>query len=189
MKNFKRENLLFSLCGLNCGLCPMNLNQYCPGCGGGEGNQSCSIAKCSLQRGKIEYCFQCKNYPCEKYDNIDAFDSFITHQHRKKDMEKLRKLGADLYSAEQQRKKVLLNYLLSTYNDGRKKTLFCVAVNLLEIDDLENIISELDKNTFHLSLKEKAAYAANLLQEAAEAKNIVLKLRKNNLQGECLRII
>ena len=141
MKNFKRENLLFSLCGLNCGLCPMNLNQYCPGCGGGEGNQFCSIAKCSLQHGMVEYCFQCENYFCEKYDNIDEFDSFITHQHRKQDTEKCKKLGIRLYSAEQQRKKVLLNHLLNAYNDGRKKTLFCVAVNLLELEDLENIIS------------------------------------------------
>lgn len=141
MKDFKRENLLFSLCGLNCGLCPMNLNQYCPGCGGGEGNQSCSIAKCSLQHGMVEYCFQCENYFCEKYDNIDEFDSFITHQHRKQDTEKCKKLGIRLYSAEQQRKKVLLNHLLNAYNDGRKKTLFCVAVNLLELEDLENIIS------------------------------------------------
>ena len=117
MKNFKRENLLFSLCGLNCGLCPMNLSQYCPGCGGGEGNQSCSIAKCSLQHGNVEYCFQCENYPCEKYNNIDEFDSFITHQHQKQDIEKFRGLGIELYSKEQQRKKVLLNHLLNTYND------------------------------------------------------------------------
>ena len=178
MKNFRRENLLFSLCGLNCGLCPMNLNQYCPGCGGGEGNQSCSIAKCSLQHGNIEYCFQCESYPCERYNTIDEFDSFITHQHRRQDMQKSKKIGADLYAAEQQRKKVLLNHLLNTYNDGRKKTLFCVAVNLLEIDDLENVINELDENTLNLSLKEKAAYAASLLQEAAMQNNIVLKLRK-----------
>lgn len=178
MKNFKRGNLLFSLCGLNCGLCPMNLNQYCPGCGGGEGNQSCSIAKCSLQHGKVEYCFQCASYPCEKYDNIDEFDSFITHQHRRQDMEKIKKLGIRLYSEELQRKKVLLNHLQNTYNDGRKKTLFCVAVNLLELDDLENIINELDKNTLNLSLKEKAAYAASLFQKTAKQNNIVLKLRK-----------
>lgn len=189
MKNFKRENLLFSLCGLNCGLCPMNLNQYCPGCGGGEGNQSCSIAKCSLQHGRVEYCYQCENYPCEKYDNIDAFDSFITHQHQKQDMKKFRQLGISLYSAKQQRKKVLLNHLLNTYNDGRKKTLFCIAVNLLEIDDLENIINELDKNTLNLSLKEKAAYAASLLQRISVNKNIILRLRKkgmNNKANACL---
>lgn len=178
MKNFKRENLMFSLCGLNCSLCPMNLNQYCPGCGGGEGNQSCSIAKCSLQHGKIEYCFQCENYPCEKYENIDKFDSFITHQHQKRDMEKFRELGIEPYTAEQQRKKVLLNHLLNTYNDGRKKTLFCVAVNLLELDGIENIINELDKNTRNLSLKEKAAYAASLLQKTAANKDITVKLHK-----------
>ncbi len=178
MKNFKRENLMFSLCGLNCGLCPMNLNQYCPGCGGGEGNQSCSIAKCSLQHGNIEYCFQCENYPCERYENIDKYDSFITHQHQKQDMEKIKGLGIELYSAEQQRKKVLLNHLLNTYNDGRKKTLFCVAVNLLELDELENIINELDVNTSALALKERAAHAVRLLQEAAGKKGIALKLRK-----------
>ena len=178
MKDFKREDLSFSLCGLNCGLCPMNLNQYCPGCGGGEGNQTCSIAKCSLQHGRVEYCFQCENYPCEMYDKVDEFDSFITHQHQKRDMEKFRELGTEVYSAEQQRKKVLLNHLLNTYNDGRKKTLFCVAVNLLELEDLENIISELDGNTSDFAVKEKAAYAAGLLEEVAKRENILLKLRK-----------
>ena len=91
---------------------------------------------------------------------------------------KFRGLGIELYSAEQQRKKVLLNHLLNTYNDGRKKTLFCVAVNLLELEDLEIIISELDKNTSNLTLKEKSTHAARLLQEAAKQNNMVLKLHK-----------
>ncbi len=30
MKGFNRPNQLFSLCGLNCGLCPMFLNKNCP---------------------------------------------------------------------------------------------------------------------------------------------------------------
>ena len=132
MKNFKRTDLLFSLCGLNCGLCPMNLNKYCPGCCGGEGNQSCSLARCSLQHGKVEYCFQCENYPCPKYEHIDEFDSFITHQHQKLDIQKFIEQGAEAYSSVQQNKRILLNHLLNSYNDGRKKTLFCVAVNLLE---------------------------------------------------------
>lgn len=45
MKGFKRNNQLLSLCGLNCGLCPMHIDGYCPGCGGGAGNQSCRIAR------------------------------------------------------------------------------------------------------------------------------------------------
>ena len=42
MKGFERKNQLFSLCGLNCGLCPMRLGNYCGGCG--NGNQSLNIA-------------------------------------------------------------------------------------------------------------------------------------------------
>lgn len=178
MEQFKRDNRFFSLCGLNCSLCPMHLNQSCPGCGGGAGNQPGSIAKCSLQHGKVEYCFQCPRYPCEKYDTIDAFDSFITHKHQKQDIEKCKKIGTERYSAEQQRKGILLDHLLSTYNNGRKKTLFCIAVNLLELEDLEAILSELDGTTANLTLKEKADHAASLFQEAAKEKNIVLKLRK-----------
>ena len=69
MKGFKRENQLLSLCGLNCGLCPMFFGKYCGGCG--KGNQSCAIAKCSLEHGKVEYCYECEQYPCEKYLNIE----------------------------------------------------------------------------------------------------------------------
>lgn len=84
MKGFERKNQLFSLCGLNCGLCPMFLGKHCGGCG--NGNQSCGIAKCSLEHGKIEYCYECESYPCEKYRYIDKYDSFITHKRQKADL-------------------------------------------------------------------------------------------------------
>ena len=180
MKGFNRPNQLFSLCGLNCGLCPMFLNKNCPGCGGGEGNQSCKIARCSMEHGGVEYCFQCSEYPCEKYDHIDDFDSFITHRNRKSDMEKAKRFGIDAYNAEQAEKTKILEIFLSGYNDGRKKTLFCVAVNLLELQDLQAVLNEInhkpDMDT--LTLKEKSAFVAGLLQDAAAAKNIDLKLHK-----------
>lgn len=56
----------------------MFLGKHCGGCG--NGNQSCTIAKCSLGQEGIEYCYQCKHYPCEKYKQIDVYDSFITHR-------------------------------------------------------------------------------------------------------------
>ena len=73
MKGFVRNNQYLSLCGLNCKLCPMNLAGHCSGCG--VDNQSCKIAKCSIEHGKIEYCFQCTSFPCDKYAHIDDFDS------------------------------------------------------------------------------------------------------------------
>ena len=33
MKDFARDETRFSLCGLNCLLCPMRTGGYCPGCG------------------------------------------------------------------------------------------------------------------------------------------------------------
>ena len=180
MKGFNRPNQLFSLCGLNCGLCPMFLNQYCPGCGGGEGNQSCKIARCSMEHGGVEYCFQCSQYPCEKYDHIDDFDSFITTRRQKADLEKARQMGIEAYNTEQIEKARILDVLLSGYNDGRKKTLFCLAVNLLELQELQAVLREVacrsDMET--LTLKEKSAFVASLLQDAASHREIDLKLHK-----------
>lgn len=180
MKGFNRSNHLLSLCGLNCGLCPMHIGNYCPGCGGGAGNQGCKIARCSLEHGSVEYCFQCGDYPCEKYIDIDKFDSFISHKNQKADLEKAKTLGIDTYNREQTEKKDILDTLLAHYNDGRHKTLYSVAVNLLELDDLRKIMRNIEGN---ISLndstsKEKAAHAAKLIEESAKKNNIVLKLRK-----------
>lgn len=180
MKDYTRSDLLFSLCGLNCGLCPMHLGGHCPGCGGGEGNQSCKIARCSLQHVKPEYCSRCQEFPCEKYENIDEFDSFVTHQNQKKDLEKQQKIGAEEYRAEQEEKIRILEWLLQTCNDGRKKTFFCVAVNLLELEDVRNVMGQIksDGKFGELSLKERAAYVTGQFQKAADTQGIVLKLRK-----------
>ena len=107
MKGFERKNQLSSLCGLNYGLCPMLLGNYCGGCG--TGNQSCRIAKCSLEHGRIEYCYECEQYPCEKYQHIDEYDSFITHRRQKADLERARSIGIERYNLEQQ-EKIQKNY-------------------------------------------------------------------------------
>ena len=139
LKDFKREDLSFSLCGLNCRLCPMFLYHYCPGCGGGEGNQACGAAKCSLQHGKLEYCHLCGEFPCERYDRIDEYDSFITHRNRRKDMERFQKIGSEAYHSEQVQKAEILSFLLKNYNDGRRKSFFCLAVNLLDLEDIKAV--------------------------------------------------
>ncbi len=180
MKNFRRRYPLFSLCGLNCGLCSMHLDNYCPGCGGGDGNQSCAIARCSQQHGGIEYCYLCDEYPCKKYDGIDEFDSFITHRNQLRDIEKVKKIGIDSYQYELSEKTEILKYLLVNYNDGRRKSFFCLAVNLLELQDLKFVVEQIAAETEsnNLALKGKAALAANLIQTMASRRNIVLKLNK-----------
>ena len=97
MKGFVREHTEFSLCGLNCLLCSMQVGDYCPGCGGGPGNQSCTIARCSLDKGGYAFCSQCPTYPCAQYDEFDAADSFVPHSRRSADLARARELGPDAY--------------------------------------------------------------------------------------------
>jgi len=53
MKEYKREYPLFSLCGLNCGLCPKyhtNGESKCPGCGGTDftlKHPPCKVIRCN----------------------------------------------------------------------------------------------------------------------------------------------
>lgn len=177
MNGFERKNQLLSLCGLNCGLCPMLLGNYCGGCG--NGNQSCKIAKCSLAYG-VEYCYECRQYPCEKYQHMDEYDSFITHRRQKADLEKAKRIGIEQYNLEQQEKIQILSYLLSNYNDGRRKNFFCLAVNLFELSEIQEAVKQIQSNDELPSLPFKAQclYVAEVFQKMADKRNIKLKLIK-----------
>ena len=158
----------------------MLLGNHCGGCG--NGNQSCKIAKCSLEHEGIEYCYECRQYPCEKYQHIDEYDSFITHRRRKGDLEKARSIGIEQYNLEQQKKTQILSYLLSNYNDGRRKNFFCVAVNLLDLSEIKEAIGQIQSNDElpSLPLKEQSLYAAEVFQKIADRRNIKLKLMKKS---------
>lgn len=180
LKNFSRADPLFSLCGLNCGLCIMYIGKYCPGCGGGEGNQSCSIARCSLNHDGVEYCVLCREYPCEKYDGIEVLDSFIVHRNQKNDLEKMKSIGLEAYQAELHEKMNILELLLSDYNDGRRKSFYCLAVNLLELHDLKSVMEDIEAEMElkHLTVGEKAKIAVKFFEAMAGRRNIHLKLQK-----------
>ncbi len=176
LKGFERKNQLLSLCGLNCGLCPMLLGNHCGGCG--NGNQSCRIARCSLEHGTVEYCFECEQYPCETYQRIDEYDSFITHRRQKADLERARSIGIEQYNLEQREKIQILSHLLSHYNDGRRKNFFCVAVNLLELSELREAMEQIRSNNelASLSFKEQCSYVAGVFQKIADRKELKLQL-------------
>jgi hypothetical protein len=179
MSDFHRGDPLLSLCGLNCGLCPMQIGRYCPGCGDGEGNQPCAILRCAAKSGNVEYCFLCGKYPCARYTGADGYDSFITHQHQLTDFARAQQIGLPAYRAEQTEKADLLQQLLAGYNDGRRKTLYCLAVNLLELPALRAVMAQVQAETAagDMSGKQKAALAAERLQAAATAQGVTLKLR------------
>ena len=180
MKDFIRAETRFSLCGLNCSLCPMYLGEYCPGCGGGKGNQSCAIARCSLAHGKIQFCWDCPEYPCPRYENFDEFDSFVPHRTRRQDISLARELGVDIYLIQLEEKRAILNTLWKHCDDGRHKSFFITAVYLLPLEDLQNALATLQSRSEWTdpSAKKRSTAAASLLQALADRRGLHLRLNK-----------
>jgi hypothetical protein len=153
----------------------------CPGCGGEnfyESRPKCGVISCLKKHGDYEYCFMCGEYICEKYEKDSAkCDSFITHKNMRKDFIKARDIGIEAYKVELDEKMEILERLLNGYNDGRKKSLYCLSVNLLDIEDLRSCMERLHKEVpVTATVKEKALTAVNLLEEKARVNGIELKL-------------
>ena len=179
-----RDYPQFSACGLNCGLCPRYYTDgqsRCPGCAGegfSEVHPPCGILSCCERKG-LAYCFLCQEFPCKKYDGVDQSDSFITHKNQFKDLEKAKQLGMEAYQAELDEKMEILEHLLENYDDGRRKGLFCIAVNLLELKDVRTVKDRIAAEAGpEVPLKTRAATAARLFEEMAVEREISLKLRK-----------
>jgi len=133
---------------------------------------------CSLRKG-LEYCFLCDEFPCKKYDGADQTDSFITHKNQFRDIEKAKQMGIAAYEDELNLKIKMLEELLENYDDGRRKGLFCIAVNLLELKDVSFVMKQIKEETTSLAeLKEKAKVAARLFEARAAELGIELRLRK-----------
>ena len=180
MKNYRREHPETALCGLNCIFCPIhNMKDGCPGCGGGEGHQSCPKVRCAVERNVKEFCFECEDFPCEKYDGAGEGDSFITSMNIFSSMNFVRDNGIEVYKRTLYSKKAVLDKFLEKYNDGRKKTLFCTAANLLDEDSYREAYEKAEAVTDeNMSLKERAAAAESILRDTADKKGISLKLRR-----------
>lgn len=181
---FEREDDLFSLCGLNCGLCPLFIRKKCPGCRAGSPCATvCDFAPCSVEHGDLTYCFECEEYPCEKYNGVDEHDSMISHKNQIRDMFKAKRIGIEKYHEEQLAKKGILDKLLNEYDDGHRDVFFCLAVNLLELEDLNSILSEVDMRSEKMSLNDKSDYMKMLLLDCGRKRNIELKLRQDGYYG------
>lgn len=185
MKGFTRTETGFSLCGLNCALCSMHLGEYCPGCGGGAGNQSCAMARCSLEHGGVPFCWECPEYPCHRYEGFDDGDSFVPHRNRQQNINQAQELGLEAYLAQLEEKRAILEELLAHYNDGRRKTLFNTAVYLLSLEELRSAMAALNSRPelAGQTVKERALAAVELLQNAADRRGISLKLNKKPKKG------
>jgi hypothetical protein len=133
---------------------------------------------CNARHDKVEYCFQCGEYPCAKYSEPAAADSFISYRNVKTDMAAA---GRDLegYLADLRKKLRCLEKLINDYDDGRSKGLYCRAANLLPLPELASCISsaESDCGRENWDIKQRANFMRSLLESKAEILGIDLSLR------------
>lgn len=184
-QDYRRPYPLLSVCGLNCGLCPRfhtEGSSRCPGCCGEHflsKRPSCGVISCSRRKGDIEYCFLCDEYPCSRYENAQCVDSFISHRNMLSDFQRAKEIGIEAYRSDLDEKVAILRCLLTEYNDGRRKSFYCQAVNLLALRDLREIMERIAAETApEATAKEKAVQAVVLLQERADSDGIDLTLLK-----------
>ena len=180
MNEYKREYPLFSLCGLNCGLCPRfhtEGSSRCPGCGGREfhlKHPACAVITCNKKHDNVEFCFQCSSYPCDRYKKENNKDSFITYKNVDKDM-KAASGNLKEYKKILEEKVRILELLIKNYNDGRKKNLYCLAVNLLPVSKLREIMGKIKNEK---DIKDKINLIVDQINKKADECNVVLALRK-----------
>jgi len=100
------------------------------------------------------------------------------HRNQKKDLEKMKRIGLEAYQKELHEKMNVLDLLLSDYNDGRRKSFYCLAVNLLEIDDLKSVMEDIESEvgSNQVTISEKAKIAVKIFETMADRRNIHLKL-------------
>ena len=109
----------------------------------------------------------------------------MPHRNRQQDISQARELGLDVHLTQLEEKRAILDELLAHYNDGRRKTFFNTAVYLLPLEDLRSAMAALDSRPelSEQTVKERAVTAVGLLQDAADRRNISLKLNKKPKKG------
>ena len=95
------------------------------------------------------------------------------------DFEKAKTGGIEQYTRDLTEKIDILELLLNTYNDGRRKAFYCNAVNLLPLPDLREIMDIIKGRIagYDIPLKEKIEEIVRLMEARTADNNIQLKLR------------
>lgn len=174
-------------CGLSCRLCPAYYRETksrCPGCKSEyRMGAACTFINCAVKKKKIEFCGFCEeNKTCAKWqkhkDMGKRLDSIVSYQKLEDNIAFIEKHGILEFEQQQKTRGKLLRAILGEFNEGRSKSFYCVAATLLEIGELEAVLEEAKKKAQELDVKAKSEVMHLLLEEIANKKNYLLKLRK-----------
>ncbi len=107
----------------------------------------CPFITCAVKKRRIEFCWQCtENGVCERWKKHREAgkqrDSFKCYQKLEVDISFILKHGVVEFEKQQKIREHLLKEMLREINDGRSKSCYCVAATVLEISELQDILTK-----------------------------------------------
>ena len=183
----KISHIDIGVCGLSCRLCPAYYRETKSKCEGCKSEYrmgaACPFHNCGVKKKGIEFCGFCnENTSCRRWGKFREMgkqhDSIVCYQKLEDNIGFIQKNGIEEFEKQQNAREKLVRSMLSEFNDGRSKTIYCIAATILEIRDLEDVLAEARERSMGLDVKAKSEVMHSLLNKIAENKNYLLKLRK-----------
>ncbi len=144
---------------------------------------ACSFVNCAIKKKGLEFCWDCHDFQnCQRLKNHAEYaqlhDTFTCYQKIRDNVASIRKNGIEAFEEEQRTRENLLRQMLADFNNGRLKTLYCIAATVFEIGELREVLHVAAQKATGMKLAEKAELMHFLLNEVAQKKGYTLKLRK-----------
>ncbi len=177
-------------CGLDCGLCPRYHtagSSKCPGCAGPDFEQkhpACGFVTCCVKQKHLETCAQCPDRAsCERVSRVMEVakqgDSFISYRPLPANYAFIQRYGIEEFARQEMAKIELLSHLLKHYDEGRSKTFYCIASQLIPLDSLKVAVAEAEAQIREsANIKEKSRLVRGAISHQADTLGIDLRLRK-----------
>ena len=181
------EMSLIGCCGLYCGLCPRFQSEApgrCLGCKTFTFITSCKIRNCCVKKRGFTTCAECDDFPCERNNpQTHQYEYFVTNKVCIPNLYRIKGVGLEIWLQEQKKRQLVLENLLTRYNEGRSKSFYCLAAALMPVSLIEKAISEareiIANNQINESdIKSKARLLKFIIKDLASKSDIDLKLRK-----------
>lgn len=175
------------VCGLSCRLCPMyntETESRCLGCKSQNRMAvGCPFITCAVKKKGIEFCWECtENKTCKKWkkhrETGKKYDSFKCYQRLEEDILFIQNKGVNEFEEIQKKREHVLKEMLKEFNEGRSKSYYCIAVTVLEIEELKKALAQAKKDSYGLEMRGKSKVLHSILDDIAEKKGYCLKLRK-----------
>lgn len=175
-------------CGLSCKLCPMyhtDSKSRCEGCKSkARMSIGCAFITCAIKKKGIEFCWECnENASCVRWKKHreagKEADSFKCYQKLEDDIDYVHNYGIDQFVELQDIKEKILREMLDTFNEGRSRSYYCIAVTVMEVEELEDAVARANTDSYGLDIKCKSKVLHKIFDGIAEKKKYNLKLRKS----------